>query len=229
MMFSYHRSIGSIYSLELCVNLQDISGSSSSSNNVEGIRNLGSEDFVLGRDIGRARSPTLNAFVTPEPNTDNCHARPFASNLVAFEGGHHDGMAETSDEDEIKDFSSDEAEVVSETQPLYRETVRPIHVESGGGTGAGGVSSSTLAHYLSLNLGAMNLITTEDRPSNYALSGEMELEIGLKFFNRETAMLAVKNYNIRRSAEYKLVESDQSSCKDQVFQILENLKIPRAS
>ncbi|RYQ89291.1 hypothetical protein Ahy_B09g096010 isoform B [Arachis hypogaea] len=172
MMFSYHRSIGSIYSLELCVNLQDISGSSSSSNNVEGIRNLGSEDFVLGRDIGRARSPTLNAFVTPEPNTDNCHARPFASNLVAFEGGHHDGMAETSDEDEIKDFSSDEAEVVSETQPLYRET--------------------------------------EDRPSNYALSGEMELEIGLKFFNRETAMLAVKNYNIRRSAEYKLVESDQS-------------------
>ncbi|XP_020970082.1 uncharacterized protein LOC110268336 [Arachis ipaensis] len=38
----------------------------------------------------------------------------------------------------------------------------------------------------------------------------MELEVGLKFLNRESAMLAVKNYNIRRSAEYKVVESDQS-------------------
>ncbi|RYR64990.1 hypothetical protein Ahy_A03g010996 isoform H [Arachis hypogaea] len=50
----------------------------------------------------------------------------------------------------------------------------------------------------------------KDGPSSYPLSGEMELEIGLKFPNRETAMLAVKNYNIRRSAEYKVVESDQS-------------------
>ncbi|RYR54676.1 hypothetical protein Ahy_A06g029981 isoform A [Arachis hypogaea] len=52
--------------------------------------------------------------------------------------------------------------------------------------------------------------TAEDTPSNYALSGEMELEVGLKFLNRETAMLAVKNYNIRRGAEYKVVESDQA-------------------
>ncbi|XP_072058082.1 uncharacterized protein [Arachis hypogaea] len=78
------------------------------------------------------------------------------------------------------------------------------------GQGDGGVSSNTPEHYLSLNLRAMNSTTTEDRPSNYAMSGEMELEIGLKFFNREKVMLAVKNYNIRGSAEYKMVESDQS-------------------
>ncbi|RYR65378.1 hypothetical protein Ahy_A03g011312 [Arachis hypogaea] len=52
--------------------------------------------------------------------------------------------------------------------------------------------------------------TAEDTSSNYALSGEMELEVSLKFLNRETAMLAVKNYNIRRSTEYKVVELDQA-------------------
>ncbi|XP_015950461.1 uncharacterized protein LOC107475345 [Arachis duranensis] len=164
MMFSYHRSIGSIYSLELCLNLQDIGGSSSSSNNVEGVRNRGAADFVPAQDTN------------------------------------------TSDEDEIEDFSGDEAEVVPETQPLHGDPVPPTRVEPEGG----GVSSSTPAHYLFLNLGAMHSSNAEDRLSSYPLSGEMELEIGLKFLNRKTAMLAVKNYNIRRSAEYKVVESDQS-------------------
>ncbi|RYR59431.1 hypothetical protein Ahy_A05g025317 isoform D [Arachis hypogaea] len=164
MMFSYHRSIGSIYSLELCLNFQDIGGSSSSSNNVEGVRNRPADDFGLVRDTN------------------------------------------TSDEDEIEDFSGDDPEVVPETQPLHGDAVPPIRVEPEGG----GVSSSTPAHYISLNLGAMHSTNAEERPSSYPLSGEMELEIGLKFLNRETAMLAVKNYNIRRSAEYKVVESDQS-------------------
>ncbi|XP_025693006.1 uncharacterized protein [Arachis hypogaea] len=36
----------------------------------------------------------------------------------------------------------------------------------------------------------MNSTTAEDIPSNYTLTNEIELEIGLKFLNRETAMLA---------------------------------------
>ncbi|XP_025685656.1 uncharacterized protein [Arachis hypogaea] len=169
------QSIGSIYSLELCLNLQDIGGSSSSSNNVEG-------------------------------NADIREARPSPSTLVGFDRYPTSGIAETSDEDEIEDFSGDEAEAVPETQPLYGNFVPPTHVASGGG----GVSCRTPAHYLSLNLEAMHSSTAEDRPNSYALSGEMELEIWLKFLNRETTILAVKNYNIRRSAEYKVVESDQS-------------------
>ncbi|XP_057747708.1 uncharacterized protein LOC130966905 [Arachis stenosperma] len=180
MMFSYHRCIGTIYSLELCLNIQDIGGSSSSSNNVDGVRNLGVTDFVTGPDTSRARSPSFNA----HPDV---------------------GIPESSDENEIEEFSGDEAEVVPETQPLHSDSVPPTPVEPVGG----GVSSSTPAHYLSLNLGAMHSSNAEDRPSSYPLSGEMELEIGLRFLNRETAMLAVKNYNIRRSAEYKVVESDQ--------------------
>ncbi|XP_016206612.1 uncharacterized protein LOC107646985 [Arachis ipaensis] len=56
----------------------------------------------------------------------------------------------------------------------------------------------------------MNSTIAEDRPSNYALSGEMELEVGLKFLNREIVMLAIKNHNIHRTAKYKVVESDQT-------------------
>ncbi|XP_025627848.1 uncharacterized protein [Arachis hypogaea] len=85
--------------------------------------------------------------------------------------------------------------------------------------GVGGVSNSTPDHFLAPSLGAMNSTTGEDIPSNYALTGEIELEIGLKLLNRETAMLAVKNYNMRRSAEYKVVESDQTRyvCRCKLF------------
>ncbi|XP_015941722.1 uncharacterized protein LOC107467196 [Arachis duranensis] len=220
MMFSYHRSIGTIYSLELCMNIQDIGGSSSSSNNVEGVKNLGAVDFAPGPDISRARSPSFNAFVVREQNANLQEPRPSPSTLLGFDRHPDVGIAETSDDDNIEEFSGDEAEAVLKTQPLHRNSVPPTPVEPVGG----GVSSSTPAHYLSLNLGAMHSSNAEDRPNSYALSGEMELEIGLKFLNRKSAMLAVKNYNIRRSAEYKVVESDQRSCEDNVFQILENSK-----
>ncbi|XP_016192045.1 uncharacterized protein LOC107632919 [Arachis ipaensis] len=41
----------------------------------------------------------------------------------------------------------------------------------------------------------------EEDPSN-------EFEVGLQFGNKEEVMLAVKQYSIRRAAEYKIVESD---------------------
>ncbi|XP_016191743.1 uncharacterized protein LOC107632591 [Arachis ipaensis] len=56
----------------------------------------------------------------------------------------------------------------------------------------------------------MNSTNAEDIPSNYGLTGEMELEVGLKFLSKDAAMLAIKNYNIRRSAEFKVVESDHT-------------------
>ncbi|XP_015971265.1 uncharacterized protein LOC107494742 [Arachis duranensis] len=205
IMFSYHRSIGTIYSLELYMNIQDIGGSSSSSSNVEGVRNLGAADFAPGPDISRARSPSFNAFVVQEQNANLREPHPSPSTLLRFDRHPDVGIVETSDEDDIEEFSGDEEEVVPETQPLHRDSVPPTPVEPVGG----GVSSSTPVHYLSLNLGAMHSSNADDRPSSYALSGEMELEIRLKFLNRESAMLAVKNYNIRKSAEYKVVESDQ--------------------
>ncbi|RYR16693.1 hypothetical protein Ahy_B04g073729 [Arachis hypogaea] len=58
MMFSYHHSIGSIYSMELCVKLQDVGGSSSSLNNVEEMRNSGAgESIPFWRLVGLAVRP----------------------------------------------------------------------------------------------------------------------------------------------------------------------------
>ncbi|XP_016204688.1 uncharacterized protein LOC107645222 [Arachis ipaensis] len=153
-----------------------------------------------------APSPSFNAFVPREQNVAIREARLAPSTHVGFDRVPDAAIAGTSDEDDIEDFSGDEAEAVPETQPLHVDVVPPTRVKPEGG----GVSSSTPAHYLSLNLGAMHSSNAEDKPSSYPLSGEMEFEIGLKFLNRETAMLVVKNYNIRRSAEYKVVESDQS-------------------
>ncbi|RYR21823.1 hypothetical protein Ahy_B03g067136 isoform A [Arachis hypogaea] len=181
MMFSYHRSIESIYSMELCVKLQDVGGSSSSLNNVEELRNFGAGEAVPFPEISRAHSPSFNAFVVPSRNAENPHGRPSLTTHAASPEGIADGLADSSDEDEIEDDSVDEAEVIPETQP--------------------------------------NSTTAEDISSNYALTSEMELEIGLKFLNKETAMLAVKNYNIRRSVEFKMVESDHTRyvCRCKLF------------
>ncbi|XP_057755515.1 uncharacterized protein LOC130974674 [Arachis stenosperma] len=178
MMFSYQSSIGSIYSMELCVKLQDVGGSSSSSNNMEELWNFDSDEAIPFSEIGRART---------------AH-----------------GLADSSDEGEIEDDSGDEAEIVPETQPVQEETFSPTWVEPINVMGVGDFSSSTPGQYLQLRLGPMNSTTAEDIPNNYALTSEMVLEIGLKFLNKKTAMLVVKNYNICRSAEFKVVESDHT-------------------
>ncbi|RYQ82791.1 hypothetical protein Ahy_B10g101359 [Arachis hypogaea] len=121
MMFSYHRSIESIYSMELCVKLQDVEGSSSSSNNMEEMQNSGA---------GRARSPSFNTFVAPAQNTEIPDRRPFPNVHVAYPEGMADGLADSSEEDEIENDSGEEAEVVPKTQLVQGERVIPIGVES---------------------------------------------------------------------------------------------------
>ncbi|RYR43647.1 hypothetical protein Ahy_A08g040046 isoform O [Arachis hypogaea] len=229
MMFSYHRSIGSIYSMELCVKLQDVGGSSSSSNNVEEMRNSGAGEGIPFLDTGRGRSPSFNAFVAPAQNTEIPDQRPFPNVHVAYPEGMADGLADSSEEDEIENDSGEEAELVPETQPVQGERVIPSVVEPVNVARVGALSSGTPDHYLHLSLGPMNSTNVEDIPSNYGLTGEMELEVGMKFVNKDAAMLAVKNYNIRRSGEFKVVESDHKGCKDEGVQILGSSKIPRAS
>ncbi|RYR09908.1 hypothetical protein Ahy_B05g078342 [Arachis hypogaea] len=210
MMFSYHRSIRSIYSMELCVKLQDVGGSSSSSNNVEEVRNSGAGEGILFLDIGRGHSPSFNAFVAPAQNTETPDRRPFPNVHVAYPEGMADGLADSSEEDEIENDSGEEAEVVPETQLVQGKRVIPSVVEPINVARVGALSSGTPDHYLHLSLGPMNSTNAEDIPSNYGLTGEMELEVGLKFLTKDAAMLAVKNYNIRRSAEFKVVESDHT-------------------
>ncbi|XP_057739666.1 uncharacterized protein LOC130956664 [Arachis stenosperma] len=130
-----------------------------------------------------------------------------------------DELTYFSEEDEIEDDSGEEAEVVPKIQPLEGDRVILTRVEPINVARVGGLSSSTPDHYLHLSLGPMNSTTAEDIPSNYGLTGEMKLELGLKFLNKEAAMLAIKNYNIYRSVEFKVVESNHTRyiCRCKLF------------
>ncbi|MED6171428.1 hypothetical protein PIB30_040638 [Stylosanthes scabra] len=58
MMFSYHRGISSVFAVELCVQLQDVGGSSSSSNHVDSGRGININDAVCISPNRRASSPS---------------------------------------------------------------------------------------------------------------------------------------------------------------------------
>ncbi|RYR42052.1 hypothetical protein Ahy_A08g038497 [Arachis hypogaea] len=63
-------------------------------------------------------------------------------------------------------------------------------------------------HFTKLNLDAMisDWSFTQGRPEE---DPNNEFKVGQQFRNKEEVMLAVKRYNIRKGAEYKIVESDQ--------------------
>ncbi|MED6154491.1 hypothetical protein PIB30_113068, partial [Stylosanthes scabra] len=50
---------------------------------------------------------------------------------------------------------------------------------------------------------------------DYDLDGGSEFQIGHRFSTREAVHMAVKNYNIRRASEYRVVESgpDKYVCR----------------
>ncbi|MED6139153.1 hypothetical protein PIB30_081230 [Stylosanthes scabra] len=58
MMFSYHHGISSVFAIELCVQLQDVGGSSSSSNHVDSGRGININDAVCIPPNRRASSPS---------------------------------------------------------------------------------------------------------------------------------------------------------------------------
>ena len=74
-------------------------------------------------------------------------------------------------------------------------------------------SSEHVGHYSSLNLEAMHARTFPgfsiggggEFPS---LTGENELQVGQQFRDKEAILFVIKNYSIRRSVEYKVLESD---------------------
>ncbi|MED6193769.1 hypothetical protein PIB30_022690 [Stylosanthes scabra] len=71
--------------------------------------------------------------------------------------------------------------------------------------------SSVGSHFLTLNLDDMTEVQREGfggGGEDYDLDGGSEFQIGHRFSTREAVHMAVKNYNIRRASEYRVVESD---------------------
>ncbi|RYQ84878.1 hypothetical protein Ahy_B10g104379 [Arachis hypogaea] len=73
------------------------------------------------------------------------------------------------------------------------------------------VEDMDMGHYHALDLDAIHkkslfFNTGED---DYNLDGGVEFRVGHRFKSRDAIMQGVKNYSIRRSVEYRVVESDQ--------------------
>ncbi|MED6187858.1 hypothetical protein PIB30_080489 [Stylosanthes scabra] len=191
MMFSYHRGISSVFAIELCDQLQDVGGSSSSSNHMESGRGININDGARIPPNRRASSsspsfsPYVNRPVQDPPPKDHAGA-------VAIHSPEMDD-----DQAGVNSDSGDDDEFIPKTQPPNAEPalglvtiaapLRRVSEEAG--------------HYSTINAEGMHSGSVDDGPSSYPILGEAEIEIGLKFSNREIAMLAVKNYNIRRSAD----------------------------
>ncbi|MED6211221.1 hypothetical protein PIB30_071651, partial [Stylosanthes scabra] len=70
--------------------------------------------------------------------------------------------------------------------------------------------SSVGSHFHTLNLDEMTEVQREGfggGGEDYDLDGGSEFQIGHRFSTREAVHMAVKNYNIRRASEYRMVES----------------------
>ncbi|MED6211062.1 hypothetical protein PIB30_069949 [Stylosanthes scabra] len=71
--------------------------------------------------------------------------------------------------------------------------------------------SSVGSHFHTLNLDEMTEVRREGfggGGEDYDLDGGAEFQIGHRFSTREAVHMAIKNYNIRRASEYRVVESD---------------------
>ncbi|RYR78659.1 hypothetical protein Ahy_A01g003502 isoform B [Arachis hypogaea] len=119
---------------------------------------------------------------------------------------------EESDEDYVADSvdnessdGGDENEFVPETpaRVVPRHVLPPPHPIP--------ALSAMASHYHSLYLEAMH----ERNPISdtcgvdYNLDGSVEFWVGQRFRSREAVLQGVKNYSIRRSAEYRVIKSDR--------------------
>ncbi|MED6169358.1 hypothetical protein PIB30_020664 [Stylosanthes scabra] len=197
MMFSYHRGIASVFAIELCVQMQDVGGNSSSSNHVESGRGITINERVRmsANRTGGSPSPSFSSYVNgpaqqapPEVSHFGHHAEAFtihSSEPDDAQAGADNGESGGDDDDE---FIPETQQAIAGGVLVLPSIVRPLR----------GVAEEA-AHYSTIDAEATRSASAEDGPSSYPISGELELEIGLKFNNREITMLAVKNYNIRRS------------------------------
>ncbi|RYQ90524.1 hypothetical protein Ahy_B09g096584 isoform B [Arachis hypogaea] len=71
--------------------------------------------------------------------------------------------------------------------------------------------SAMPSHYHSLYLDAMHerIPVSDTCGVDYNLDGSVEFQVGHRFRSREAVLQGVKNYSIRRSAKYRVIESDR--------------------
>ncbi|RYR79685.1 hypothetical protein Ahy_A01g004501 [Arachis hypogaea] len=124
---------------------------------------------------------------------------------------------EESDEDYVADSGDSESSDGGDEDKFVPETPAGAVPRLGMATGPHGGGDMPPAprprlHYSSpLDLDAMHerIPVSDICGVDYNLDGIVEFRVGYKFRSREVVLQGVKNYSIRRSAEYRVIESDR--------------------
>ena len=227
LMFYCHSQCPGIQIIELFVTLEDINGSSEGS--TPNPQSFGTD--ASARGSGSIPCPTPVAAASPSfdlycqnenvghENTEDMQdgrslrqltmeiAQPLMVNgpIAGVESFDHHGDEEDEplqvpvDSDSGSEGSDGEAPPMTDNQP---SEARPAMSDS----------QNHPRHYSYLNLDAMpQSIYAGGRGTAGNIlynAGEEELHIGQQFPNKDAVLFAVKNYSIRRSVEYKVLESD---------------------
>ncbi|MED6225796.1 hypothetical protein PIB30_097145 [Stylosanthes scabra] len=174
MMFSYHRGISSVFTIELCVQLQDVGGSSSSSNHVESGRGININDAARIPPNLRASSPSPS--FSPYVNRPVQDPPPEVSQFQDHAGALAIHSPEMDDDQAgVNSDSGHDDEFIPETQPPNPKPAMGL------ATIAAPLwrVSEEAGHYSTINAEGMHSGSADDGPSSYPISGEAEMEIGL--------------------------------------------------
>ncbi|XP_015958594.1 uncharacterized protein LOC107482579 [Arachis duranensis] len=205
---SWHNRWTNVHLLELFVYLVEVGGRRSSADIVD--------DNPLSGTVRRTIRRTMVDLNMPlEGSQEGSNVKVRNVDLMDDDVKSHDGSA-------IRDPMMDQYEVNPDDG--YNADEEPPEISDDGDEeeemnyyGDTQIALTQLAisrpndwpdHFMRLNLDAMTSDWSltqggpEEDPSN-------EFEVGQQFKNKEEVVLAVKQYSIRRDAEYKIVESDQ--------------------
>ena len=212
LMFNFHAQFEEIHIIELYVVLEDShfssGGSAPNPSNISVSQPINSPTFAVA-------SPIQNENVQNEGMDgmmDGPSFRQLAMQIaepLAHVAANRSYDFTIDDEEEpievpVDSDSGEDGEVEPMTQRQPSRTQSQFQPQS----------SEHVGHYSSLNLEAMctrtfpslNIADGGEMP---ALTGENELQVGQQFPDKEAVLFAIKNYSIRRSVEYKVLESDQ--------------------
>ncbi|MED6113004.1 hypothetical protein PIB30_066986 [Stylosanthes scabra] len=114
MMFPYHRVIAIVFVVELCVQLQDVGGSSSNSNNIEFGRGIDINEGARMLSNRWASSPGFGPYVIQPGHSPPPRAPPFEDHRIL-----HDSITNRDDHQAglVNSNNGEKEEFISETQP----------------------------------------------------------------------------------------------------------------
>ncbi|XP_016169155.1 uncharacterized protein LOC107611775 [Arachis ipaensis] len=176
----WHNRWTNVHLLELFMFIVELGGRGSSADTVDA-------SPLSGAVRQNIRRTMVDLNMPPEGNQEGSNVEVRNADMMDDDVESHEGSA-------IRDMMMDQYEVNPDDGDDAND--EPMEILDDGD------EEEEMNYYGDTQIALTQPRSPEEDPSN-------EFEVGQQFQNKEEVMLAVKRYNIRRDAEYKIVESDQ--------------------